>query len=113
MRLTASERKQLIRLLGLLQTHLESCIETALVSGTNEPMPEDEPGVREDRGNWKLAEKWIKWLERRPPIIEGKPGTANGASGIIATHFASWWRVSVDCAWQPNRKAAITRAFLI
>jgi hypothetical protein len=77
MRLTQSERKQLIRLLGLLQDHLESSIETALIAGTSEPAPEDEPGVREDRENWKLAERWVKWLKRRPPIIEPKPGTAN------------------------------------
>ena len=77
MKLTASERKQLMRLLALLPEHLESSIETALIAGTNEVAPEDEPGVREDRGNWKLAEKWIKWLERRPPVIERKPTPAN------------------------------------
>jgi hypothetical protein len=76
MKLTASERKQLIRLLGLLQTHLESRIYSAAIAiaGTDEAALEDKPGVREDRGNWQLAGKWIKWLERRPPIIEGKPG---------------------------------------
>jgi hypothetical protein len=83
MRLTASERRQLIRLLGLLQVHLTSDIDgiRGTLSSLELLMPGvtsiNDLGLREEQENLALADQWIKWLERRPPIIEAQPGTAN------------------------------------
>lgn len=49
-------------MLGLLQDHLESAIESALIPGTTDCAPEDRAGVNEDQMNWKLAELWIAKL---------------------------------------------------
>ena len=61
--ITKRDRSQLKRLLGLLQGHLESAIESALVPGTTEPMEEDRHNVTIDRRDWNAAERLVKKLE--------------------------------------------------
>ncbi len=66
MRLTKRDMARLTRLLALLQDHLESAIETALVPGTNQPDPRDEAQVRQvqrDRRDWREAEDYVRKLE--------------------------------------------------
>jgi hypothetical protein len=65
MEISARECGQLVRLLGLLQTHLESAIESSLIPGTNEGSPEDQPGITQDRRDWKLAERWVSQLSSK------------------------------------------------
>ncbi len=74
LRLTSRDRRQIIRLLGLLQTHLESAIDSSLVPGTSRPMPEDAHNVALDREDWKAAEKWVKRLEH-PLRRSGRRGS--------------------------------------
>lgn len=60
--LTYREIGILIRLLGLLQTHLESGIESVLIPGTSDPMADslDEiENLRLDRRDWRKAEDLI------------------------------------------------------
>jgi hypothetical protein len=70
------ERKELIRLLGLLQTHLESTIESCLIPGTNEGAPEDQAGILEDRTDWRVAENLVIRLQnpkrRRSALNNGE-----------------------------------------
>lgn len=63
---TPREARELKRLLGLLQTHLESEIDSAIIPGTGEPNPDraqDVENVRRDRRAWRAAERWVKYLE--------------------------------------------------
>lgn len=70
--LSRSERRQLVRLLGLLQENLECAIETSCIPGTADVMPEDLPDVAEDRKNWRAAENWIARLQgRKLASVEG------------------------------------------
>lgn len=65
--LTTRDRRTVIRLLGLLQDHLESAIESVLVPGTNEANPydpEEVAGLARDRGNWRAAEMLIGKLSK-------------------------------------------------
>jgi len=62
--LTRHERRQPVRLLGLLQTHLESAIESSLVPGTGTGMPGEDDNLAVDRKDWKLAEKWVVRLAK-------------------------------------------------
>jgi hypothetical protein len=62
--LTRREARLAIRLLGVLQTHLESAIESCTVPGQTQPFDEiDRANVREDRRDWKAAEGLVKRLE--------------------------------------------------
>lgn len=64
--LSKAEVSQLIRLLGVLQTSLESSIETSCIAGTKTPDPRDvnaAHNVRLDRRDWKQAEEMVKKLE--------------------------------------------------
>jgi len=66
MTITQREARTLIRLLGLLQSHLESVIESLLDPATNQPRPDDLAGVaqvRLDRRNCKQAEELVKKLD--------------------------------------------------
>ncbi len=74
MTLTAYQRREIIRLLGMLQTHLESCIETATPPGSEQEAAD----IEMDRRDWKAAEKVILMLEGKPYIRNPTPpGTAN------------------------------------
>lgn len=71
--LSPKDRRELMQLLGELQTHLESAIESCLIPGTTDVMPEDAANVNEDRKLWGLAEEWVRRLEsprtrRRRPV---------------------------------------------
>lgn len=66
MTLTKKHRKELIRLLGLLQTHLESAIESSLVPGANEAMDDEKDVVAEDRLDYQKAAAWITRLNKFP-----------------------------------------------
>jgi hypothetical protein len=71
--LTTRDRRTVIRLLGLLQDHLECAIESVIVPGTNEPNPydlEEVAGIAQDRRDWKTAETLIGKLTK--PRKEGK-----------------------------------------
>jgi hypothetical protein len=59
------ERRELIRLLALLQTHLTSAIEHSLIPGTTKGSAEDQPGIDQDRRDWKLAGQWISRLSAK------------------------------------------------
>lgn len=72
MKLTKKDARQLIRLLGLLQDHLESAIDSALVPGTSEAMPEDQAGVAKDRKDWRLAEALKVRIRMQIPSIHGR-----------------------------------------
>jgi hypothetical protein len=62
--LTRRQAAAVIRLLGTLQTHLESAIESCLVEGESEPRDEsDRESVAEDRREWKEAEAIIQAIE--------------------------------------------------
>lgn len=63
--LTKKERRSAIRLLGLLQEHLESAIESStLKDGTIQPNdPIAAKNVPIDRRDWKAAEGLVKKLE--------------------------------------------------
>lgn len=63
--LTKKERRTAIRLLGLLQTHLESAIEShTLMDGAIQPNdPIAAENVPIDRRDWKQAEGLVKKLE--------------------------------------------------
>ena len=56
------ERKELVRLLGLLQNHLKSSIESAVIPGTNDGLSEDQAGIEEDRKNLRAADDWVTRL---------------------------------------------------
>ena len=58
MTLTKRECKELVRLLRLLQEHLESAIESS-----SDPMPEDARDVFCDRRDLKKIERWIEAFE--------------------------------------------------
>lgn len=64
--LTLRDRRQLVRLLGLLQDHLESAIESCLVPGTSEPMANTDEAINVecDRRDWRAAEKWVGKLSK-------------------------------------------------
>jgi hypothetical protein len=49
MTLSRTDQSTLVLLLVLLQGHLESAIETAIVPGTDDPMPDDAANVARDR----------------------------------------------------------------
>lgn len=58
------DRKQIVRLLGVLQGLLESAIEAALIPGTGEVATESDRGnVAADRADWLACERIIKRLE--------------------------------------------------
>ena len=66
MTLTRREISTLIRLLGVLQTNLESSIETACLPGTKTPDPRDvnaAHNVKLDPRDWKQAEEMVKKLD--------------------------------------------------
>lgn len=65
MTLTKKDRRLAIRLLGLLQTHLESAIESStLADGRIQPKdPIAAQNVPIDRRDWKAAEDLVKKLE--------------------------------------------------
>ncbi len=68
MTLTKLQARAVIRLLGVLQTHLESAIETSVIGGKldGEPDPRDKAAVhnvRLDRRDWRVAEDLIIKLE--------------------------------------------------
>ena len=55
------EALRLIRIIGLLQTHLESAIESVLIPGTNDTNdPQEKAGLARDRRDWKQAEEFVK-----------------------------------------------------
>lgn len=78
------DARSLLQLLGLLQDHLESAIESSLLPGITEPMPEDAHNVLLDRRDWRAAERMVKKLERelarernpRRPATPVQGGTA-------------------------------------
>jgi hypothetical protein len=66
--LTTRDRRTIIRLLGLLQDHLESAIESVIVPGTGEAdpdEPEDVAGLAQDRRDWRAAEILIGKLTKQ------------------------------------------------
>jgi hypothetical protein len=68
MTLSKRDVRTAIRLLGMLQTHLESAIECSCLPGTKKPDPRDvhaAHNVRLDRRDWKLAENLVKKLEAK------------------------------------------------
>lgn len=62
-RLSHEDRRELILLLRLLKTHLNSAIESSIVPGTKTTMPEDKANVAADRYDVRLATRWIKRLK--------------------------------------------------
>lgn len=75
MNLSRTDKCTLVRLLGILQDHVESSIESSLVAGTNEPDPADTAGVAEvarGRRVWKQAEVMINKLNGVATAYEGK-----------------------------------------
>jgi len=70
MTLAKRETRQAVRLLGLLQDHLESAIESSLVPGTNQPMDTDgdaKINVAADRRDWWAAERLVAKLSGERP----------------------------------------------
>ena len=71
------DARQLIRLLGLLQTFLESAIEACVIPGTEKPGDDiDRLHIAADRRDWKQAEDLIKRLSdglkpRKKPTAKG------------------------------------------
>lgn len=63
MNLTRRERRQLVTLLGKLQTHLESAIESSILPNTDKAQHGYKRIVAQDRKDWRAAEDWIKRLE--------------------------------------------------
>lgn len=66
--LTTRDRRAVIRLLGLLQEHLESAIESVIVPGTGEANPHDPEevaGLAQDRRDWRTAETLIGKLTKQ------------------------------------------------
>ncbi len=70
---TQKDARALVRLLGVLQTHLESAIEASLVPGavtliapgtSDVPDPADRPAVAKDRRDWRAAEDLIMKLTK-------------------------------------------------
>jgi hypothetical protein len=61
--LTKRERIELVRLLGELQTYLESLIDSYDAHG-GKNTPDDQELIRDARRQWTRAEKWIKRLEQ-------------------------------------------------
>lgn len=78
--LTKREAAAAIRLLGELQNLLEEAIDSALVPGTNGPMPEDARAVARDRRLWKQAEQLVKRLEQLKPQTQKELSLWNGKS---------------------------------
>jgi hypothetical protein len=68
--LTTRDRRTAIRLLGVLQGELGRAIESVVVPGTNEAMPEDAAGLAEDRRDWRAAEDLIAKLSRKKEAIK-------------------------------------------
>lgn len=60
--LSPNDRAELVGLLRLLQMHLGSSIESSLVPGSVDPMPEDRANVEADRCDWRRAHEWINLL---------------------------------------------------
>jgi hypothetical protein len=61
--LSKPEARAAVRLLGVLQTILESSIDAMIVRGEKEPRgPLDKARVRMDRAHWQAAENLIKTL---------------------------------------------------
>ena len=82
MTLTQRDRHQLKRLLGLLQTHLESAIESSLTPDGSTMTEDDAHNVEIDRMDWVATERWVRKLEGRyfpnakisaPPNARPKP----------------------------------------
>lgn len=75
-RLSRSDRHDLVFLLKLLKTHLQSAVESSLVPGTKTPMLEDSGNVFRDRIDIRLASYWIKRLRvpRHKPVRAATPG---------------------------------------
>ena len=79
--LTRKDMRGLMRLLGSLQTYIESEIDAHVVAGTAEAMPEDAAMVAELQKHWKQAEGWVGLFEdaqvgipfytRTPPSRQG------------------------------------------
>ncbi len=69
--LTHSESKSVIRLLGLLQRHLESEIDSCLMPGERQPRDKMHvPTVALARRRWREAEDIITKLSLRPAKAE-------------------------------------------
>jgi hypothetical protein len=79
--LTQRDRHELKRLLGCLQTHLESAIESALTPDGKTMCEADAANVEADRKDWVAAERWVRRLEGRffPNAKITAPGTANAS----------------------------------
>ena len=87
MNLTQRDRHELKRLLGYLQTHLESAIESSLTPDGKTMNDDDAANVEADRKDWIAAERWVRRLEGRyfPNAKISAPGTANAnAPGMFA-----------------------------
>ena len=62
--LSRAESRKIAKLLGLLQVHLASAIESTLVPGTNTAYPPEEAeSIKLDRRNWALAGRFISRLK--------------------------------------------------
>jgi hypothetical protein len=61
--LTARDRRSLIRLIGILQTHLESAIECSRLPGSDVAQRGYKRQFAKDRADWRTAEEWVKRLE--------------------------------------------------
>lgn len=66
--ITATERRELIRLLKLLEVHLASAIESGVVASTGEPMPgcPYAENVRLDRADLAATQRFINRLKGAP-----------------------------------------------
>ena len=70
-RLSHKQVREIIHLLGLLQTHLESAIETSLPPNSTIPNEIHAGHVQRDRLDWSRCEKMILKLDS---IRSRKPG---------------------------------------
>jgi hypothetical protein len=57
-----ADARTMVRLLGLLQDHLESAIESCLLPGATDPGEEHRLDVARDRRDWRAAETLVKKL---------------------------------------------------
>lgn len=78
MNLSGFQMRQLWRLLGLLDVHLGSAIESSLIHETGEPGPEDERTVKQDRRDLLKVREYRKILYYNDPrrVRKTRPGRA-------------------------------------
>lgn len=58
--ISRQDARKLVRLLGILQEHLESAIESSIPPGAKDPDdPADQVNVNIDRRNWRKAEDFV------------------------------------------------------